>query len=87
MRDRTIPIHAGCFSRECQSAFVAGLIKGSTVAVSLIVERYLDGLDFAAANELVTDSLGHRSCRFYLQDGSDNGRDLCAACGRLMPPM
>ncbi len=48
MRDWTIPIHAACFSRECQSAFVADFIKGSVVAVSLIVERYLDGLDFAA---------------------------------------
>ena len=62
---RTIPIHAGCFSSECQCAFVARFMKGR------VVERYLTGPGFAAANELIADVLAHQRCRFYLQDDSE----------------
>ena len=43
MSDRTIPIHTGCSSREDLEIYVEGSMKGSAMAVSLIVERYLAG--------------------------------------------
>ena len=86
MSDRIIPIHTSHSSREDLSAYVAGFMKGSAVAVSLIVERHLAGLDFAAANELITDVLAHHRYQFYLQDDPDNGSEPCPVCGRLMPP-
>ena len=81
----TIPIHAGYSSREDLSAFVAGFMKCRAVAISLIVEHHLAGLDFAAADELTGDVLVRQRYQFYSQDGPDDGSEPCPAWGRLMP--
>ena len=86
MSDRAIPIHTGCSNREDLAIYVEGFMEGSAVVMSLIVERHLAGLDFAAANELIADVLVRKRYQFYLQDGPDNGSDACPVCGRLMPP-
>ena len=57
MSDQIIPIHTGCSSREDLAFYVEGFMKGAMMAVWLIVERHLAGLDFAAANELIVDVL------------------------------
>ena len=86
MSDRAIPIHTGCSNREDLAIYVEGFMEGSVVVMSLIVERHLAGLDFAAANELITDVLAHHRSQFSLQDDPDNGSEPCPVCGRLMPP-